>query len=93
MLGLRWLAPLDAPAIITAIGGIINVLIVNECRQTGSISEALITILVEHDKNYSSRNVERLTAHDSLIPLGVASYKVLPSCELIVEQATRMVRV
>jgi 2-oxoisovalerate dehydrogenase E1 component len=73
MLGLRWLAPLDAPAIITAIGGIINVLIVNECRQTGSISEALITILVEHDKNYSSRNVERLTAHDSLIPLGVAS--------------------
>ncbi|MGK0411553.1 MAG: 2-oxoisovalerate dehydrogenase E1 component [Shewanella psychromarinicola] len=66
-------------------------LIVDECRQTGSISEALITLLVEHDVDYSSRKVERLTAHDSFIPLGSASNAVLPSCELIVAQAKRMV--
>jgi 2-oxoisovalerate dehydrogenase E1 component len=91
VIDLRWLAPLDENAIVKAIGNIKNVLIVDECRQTGSISEALITLLVEHDKDFSKRKVERLTAHDSFIPLGAASYQVLPSCELIVEQAKQMV--
>jgi 2-oxoisovalerate dehydrogenase E1 component len=90
VIDLRWLAPLDESAIVKAIGNIKNVLIVDECRQTGSISEALITLLAEHDKDFSKRKVERLTAHDSFIPLGTASYQVLPSCELIVEQAKRM---
>lgn len=91
VLDLRWLAPLDETAIIEAIGKIKNVLIVDECRQTGSISEALITLLVEHDIDHSSRKIERLTAHDSFIPLGLASFEVLPSCELIVEQAKRLI--
>lgn len=90
VIDLRWLAPLDEKAIVKKIGDIKKVLIVDECRQTGSISEALITLLLEHDKNFPTRKVERLTAHDSFIPLGVASYEVLPSCELIVEQAKRM---
>ncbi|MFT6776313.1 MAG: 2-oxoisovalerate dehydrogenase E1 component [Paraglaciecola sp.] len=47
--------------------------------------------MIEHDIDYSKRKIERLTAHDSFIPLGTASYKVLPSYELIVEQAKRMV--
>lgn len=93
VIDLRWLAPLDETAIVTAIGDIKNVLIVDECRQTGSISEAIVTLLIEHDIDYSKRRIERLTAHDSFIPLGSASYEVLPSCKLIVEQATRMVRV
>jgi 2-oxoisovalerate dehydrogenase E1 component len=93
VIDLRWLAPLDESAIVKAIGNIKNVLIVDECRQTGSISEALITLLVEHDKDFSKRKVERLTAHDSFIPLGAASYQVLPSCDLIVEQAKRMISV
>jgi 2-oxoisovalerate dehydrogenase E1 component len=91
VIDLRWLAPLDENAIVKAIGHIKNVLIVDECRQTGSISEALITLLLEHDSNYAIRKVERLTAHDSFIPLGAASYQVLPSCKLIVEQAKQMV--
>ena len=93
VIDLRWLAPLDATAIVAAIGDIKNVLIVDECRKTGSISEALITLLVEHDLDYARRKVERLTAHDSFIPLGAASYQVLPSCELIVEQAKGMLGV
>ena len=91
VIDLRWLAPLDETAIIEAISDIKNVLIVDECRQTGSISEALITLLVEHDLDYANRKIERLTAHDSFIPLGTASYQVLPSCELIVEQSKRLV--
>ena len=90
VIDLRWLAPLDETAIIKAIGNIKNVLIVDECRQTGSISEALITLLLEKDKNVSKRKIARLTAHDSFIPLGAASYQVLPSCELIVEQVKFM---
>jgi 2-oxoisovalerate dehydrogenase E1 component len=93
VIDLRWLAPLDEKAIVSAIGDIKNVLIVDECRQTGSISEALVTLLIEHDVNYSSRKIERLTAHDSFIPLGLASFEVLPSCKLIVEQVKRMVDV
>jgi 2-oxoisovalerate dehydrogenase E1 component len=93
VIDLRWLAPLNEKAIVAAIGDITNVLIVDECRKTGSISEAIVTLLIEHDVDYSSRKVERLTAHDSFIPLGLASFQVLPSCELIVEQAKRMVGV
>jgi 2-oxoisovalerate dehydrogenase E1 component len=48
-------------------------------------------LLIEHDVDYACRKVERLTAHDSFIPLGSASYEVLPSCELVVAQAKRMV--
>ena len=90
IIDLRWLAPLDESAIVAAIGNIKNVLIVDECRQTASISEAIITLLLEHDKDYSSRNIQRLTAHDSFIPLGTASYEVLPSSDLIVEQVQTM---
>jgi 2-oxoisovalerate dehydrogenase E1 component len=91
VIDLRWLAPLDETATVNAIGDIKNVLIVDECRKTGSISEALITLLIEHGVDYACRKVERLTAHDSFIPLGSASYEVLPSCELVVAQAKRMV--
>ncbi|MFT5757877.1 MAG: 2-oxoisovalerate dehydrogenase E1 component [Alteromonadaceae bacterium] len=44
---LRWLAPLDEAGIIAQARQCSNVLIVDECRQTGSISEALITLLHE----------------------------------------------
>ncbi|WP_299082734.1 alpha-ketoacid dehydrogenase subunit alpha/beta [uncultured Paraglaciecola sp.] len=90
VIDLRWLAPLDEAAIIKAVGDIKQVLIVDECRQTGSISEALLTLMMEHDPDYLNRKIERITAHDSFIPLGTASYQVLPSCELIVEQAKNM---
>ncbi|MGS2719768.1 dehydrogenase E1 component subunit alpha/beta [Paraglaciecola aestuariivivens] len=90
VIDLRWLAPLDEKAIVQAIGKIKNVLIVDECRKTGSISEAIFTLLNEHDQAIKSRKVERITAHDSFIPLGTASYQVLPSCEQIVEQVKTM---
>ncbi|MFQ3250355.1 MAG: 2-oxoisovalerate dehydrogenase E1 component [Glaciecola sp.] len=87
---LRWLAPLDEKGIIEQAKQCENVLIVDECRQTGSISEALFTLLAESDAQHEKGRVSRITAHDSFIPLGTAAYHVLPSTNQIVEEALRM---
>jgi 2-oxoisovalerate dehydrogenase E1 component len=86
---LRWLAPLDESGIIEQAKACEQVLIVDECRQTGSISEALVTLLVEHDVNQG--NISRITAEDSFIPLGTAAYKILPSVEKIIDAAKKVI--
>ena len=92
IIDLRWLAPLNEKGIIEEISGFENVLIVDECRHTGSISEALSTVINEHAQDQDSKvTVERITAEDSFIPLGSASYEVLPSCDEIVEKVRAMV--
>jgi 2-oxoisovalerate dehydrogenase E1 component len=88
---LRWLAPLDKQGIIEQAHLCENVLIVDECRQTGSISEALFTLLGESETAHKKLNVRRITAHDSFIPLGSAAYHVLPSTQQIVEEALSLV--
>jgi 2-oxoisovalerate dehydrogenase E1 component len=89
---LRWLAPLNEQAILAIAAKHTQILIVDECRKTGSISEAITTLLVEgiNDKALSLPNIQRITAEDSFIPLGAASYAVLPSCEQIVEKVQDM---
>ena len=92
---LRWLAPLDEKGIIEQALQCDNILIVDECRQTGSISEALVTLLVEAQTKSSSQNklinMQRITAQDSFIPLGAAAYHVLPSTQEIVDTAKKLV--
>lgn len=90
LIDLRWLAPLDEQAILGAVKGFSRVLIVDECRQTGSISEALCTMLVEGLEELPS--IQRICAQDSFIPLGSASYEVLPSCDDIVKTAVEMMQ-
>ena len=82
---LRWLAPLNRQAIVEQANACDAVLIVDECRKTGSISEALVTMLVESQEGQSTLKVQRVTAQDCYIPLGTASYAVLPSVEDIVK--------
>ena len=65
-----------------------SVLIVDECRQTGSISEALVTLI--HEQAETLPKIKRVTASDSFIPLGAAAYEVLPSVENIVTAATEI---
>ncbi|WP_206485089.1 alpha-ketoacid dehydrogenase subunit alpha/beta [Thalassotalea sp. G2M2-11] len=84
---LRWLAPLDEKGIIEQVNRCEKVLIVDECRQTGSISEAIMALLTEQCTDKQARDVQRLCAHDSFIPLGSAAYQVLPSKDDIVEMA------
>jgi len=92
---LRWLAPLDEKGIIEQANQCENILIVDECRQTGSISEALVTLLVESNNKAQEstlQNIKRITAEDSFIPLGGAAYHVLPSVDGIVNSAMNLVK-
>jgi len=91
IIDLRWLAPLDEQAILAQIAEYQNILIVDECRRTGSISEALTTMIVEGKQHqFTPPKIERITAEDCFIPLGTASYEVLPSCEQIVSKVEQM---
>jgi 2-oxoisovalerate dehydrogenase E1 component len=92
VIDLRWLAPLDEKGIIEQAALCENVLIVDECRQTGSISEALFTLLAESEQTQNQVKISRITAHDSFIPLGSAAYKVLPSTQQIVQEGLALVK-
>ncbi|MFT5027423.1 MAG: 2-oxoisovalerate dehydrogenase E1 component, partial [Ilumatobacter sp.] len=78
---MRWLAPLPVDAIEASVESCAQVLIVDECRETGSQSEALMAHCVERN----IPNVSRLCATDSFIATGPASGVTLPSCDSIVE--------
>jgi 2-oxoisovalerate dehydrogenase E1 component len=88
VIDLRWIAPLNEAAIVDATRGIERVLIVDECRRTGSLSEALMAAFVERADPLPK--LKRLTADDCFIPLGDASRLVLPSRDDIVNAAVGM---
>jgi 2-oxoisovalerate dehydrogenase E1 component len=81
---LRWLAPLNEDAIIAEVSECKSVLIVDECRKTGSISEALMTLMLEREVAVP---VSRVTAEDSFIPIGTASTLTLPDVQQIMDAA------
>ncbi len=80
---LRWLSPLPKDEIIAAVQGAEFILIVDEGRKTGGISEALFTLLYEHLPQMPK--TKRVVGEDSFIPLGDAWKKVLPSAEDILQ--------
>lgn len=90
VIDLRWLAPLDEENIIKQVKQCDKVLIVDECRRTGSISEALMTMLIESSALENMKEIKRICAQDSFIPLGSAANHVLPSMEEIVAVASDM---
>lgn len=83
IIDLRWLSPLPAAAILQEIANAKHVLIVDEGRKSGSISEGLMTLLLEEAA--SNLKIKRITGQDCFIPLGNAWQYVLPSKENIVE--------
>ncbi len=85
LIDIRWLAPLPADAILAACGACAAVLVVDECRATGSQSEALMTLL-------AGRRAARVTATDSFIATGPASAATLPSRDGIVAAARKLAR-
>ncbi len=82
IIDLRWLAPLPVDAMLKAVGKRKNILVVDECRRTGSLAEEIVTELTEHGFN---RNIKRLNATDTFVPLGPAADTVLVSEDEIVE--------
>jgi 2-oxoisovalerate dehydrogenase E1 component len=87
IIDLRWLAPLATDAVIEASKECAQVLIVDECRRTGSQSEALMTLFAEAGRT----GVGRVTAEDSFIATGPAYGATLPSVGQIVDAAHKLV--
>ncbi len=85
VLDLRWLAPLPIDDLLRAAELTGNVLIADETRRTGGVSEGIVTELI--DAGFTGK-VARVTSSDSFIPLGRAADHVLMSEEEI-EQAAR----
>jgi len=74
VLDLRWLAPLPAEALSRVAAGFDAVLVVDETRRSGGVSEGVLAALV--DSGYAGR-LARVTSADSFIPLGPAAETVL----------------
>ena len=87
IIDLRWLAPLPTEALIAAATGCKHVLIVDECRTTGSHSEALIALFVEQGISSLARHA----AGDCFIATGPAYAATLPSKESILAAALNLV--
>ncbi|MBI1731256.1 MAG: MFS transporter [Gammaproteobacteria bacterium] len=83
---LRWLAPLPEAEILRAVSDSRRILIVDEGRRSGSISEGLCTLLLEAGV---SQPVSRITGADCFIPLGDAAQLMLPTRDEIVAAALR----
>lgn len=79
---LCWLSPLPVKAIVQQVKHAKRVLIVDECRRSGSLSEALMTLFLE--KITTRLKLKRLTAEDCFIPLGNAWQYLLPSRDKII---------
>ena len=88
IIDLRWLTPLPMDEVIEAIGKRKNVLIVDECRKTGSPSEEIIAEFSDHKVNY---NLARITGSDTFIPLGPAANSVLISEDDIIAAGKTLV--
>ncbi len=89
VIDLRWIAPLDANAIAQEVKNDKNILIVDECRKSGSLSESLVSLLVE--KLPLIPKIKVIAAHDCFITLGVAAAAGLPSRDEIVQTCLQMV--
>ena len=85
MLGLRWHKPLNGELIAKHAKEIGKVLVVDEGRQTGGLSEEIFTAIEEH----AGRGIlkKRVTGKDSYIPLATAANLVLMSEEEILAAA------
>lgn len=88
VIDIQWLSPLPMKAILKASKGAKAILVVDEGRRTGSVSEALMTLLLEQLN--PTILLRRITGEDTFIPLGNAWQYVLPSKESIIKKAQQI---
>ncbi len=86
IIDIRWLAPLPVDSILSALDGVEKVLVVDECRATGSQSEALVALISERTDLPHSR----IAAEDSFIPTGPSYASTMPSRLSIAEAAKQL---
>ena len=86
---LRWLAPLPTDDIVAEATATGRVLVVDETRASGGVSEGVLTALI--DQGYTGR-MARVASDDSFIPLGDAALTVMLSEDTIVDAAVKLAR-
>jgi 2-oxoisovalerate dehydrogenase E1 component len=84
---LRWLAPLPVDDVLAAARATGRVLVVDETRRTGGVSEGVLAALV--DAGFDGR-IARVASKDSFVPLGDAARLVLLSEDEIEAAALRL---
>lgn len=87
VIDMRWLSPLPKDAVLNAVNGAKRVLIVDECREQGSHSEALMTLFTER----SDIPATRLMATDCFIATGPAYGVTMPDRDSIIDAALQAV--
>ena len=101
IIDLRWIAPINWDALMREVEKVPRVLIVEECRKTGSLSEALVAGIVERWNDGARSGIDRaraaifpkikvVAADDCFIPLGPAAAAGLPKKAEIVAAALAM---
>ena len=85
IIDLRWIAPINGEKLVEEIGECSRVLIVDECRKTGSLSEWVAGLFAE--KMDPVPKIKIIAADDCFIPLGKAAAAGLPSRDDIVRGA------
>jgi 2-oxoisovalerate dehydrogenase E1 component len=88
LVDLRWLAPLPVEDVLREAAVTGRVLVVDETRRTGGVSEGVVAALV--DAGFDGR-VARVASKDSFVPLGDAARLVLVSEEEIEAAALGLV--
>ncbi|HEY8209363.1 MAG TPA: thiamine pyrophosphate-dependent enzyme [Myxococcaceae bacterium] len=91
VIDLRWIAPLPAAAILAHARQARRVLMVDECRKSGNVGEAIGALLLER-KDATPERYARIAAADSFVPLAEAANLVLPSEEEIFDAAMELGR-
>ena len=83
VIDMRWIAPVPKEELLKQTKGCGAILIVDECRETGSQSEALMSMFVENRQE----NIARVTGEDCYIATGPAYGATLPSANGIIAGA------
>jgi 2-oxoisovalerate dehydrogenase E1 component len=89
VLDLRWLAPFPREDVLHEANATGNVLVVDETRRTGGVSEGVVAELV--DAGFVGR-IARVASKDSFVPLGDAARLVLVSQDEIEAAARALVQ-
>ena len=89
VLDLAWVAPLPAAALVDAASRAFTILVVDETRHSGGVSEAVVATLVDAGVEAP---ISRVTSADSFIPLGPAADTVLLQEDEILAAARRALR-
>lgn len=75
LIDLRWHSPIDEKKLCAELSNYKHVLIVEECRKTGSLSEGIMTMMLEQCSPLPK--LKRVCSYDSFVPLADAANLVL----------------